>query len=549
MGLDLVGAIAAKPTEISRERGGAKDAGFPALMDSVLDGASERPKPEAPTRKTSSDATERRQETAASHDGERREARPSEARGAEKAASRRSEKQASDAEPEAADSEAPLAADSAKQEVGEREPSSADEDSLAREEEAAELVAAASAPIWTPEVAAAVPDLEGVGPVDAGAAGPVLEVLAPDLELAGEEVRSAASEDAFGFVAETDRVESEPITKAPTTIVDARAREAALSVVATLEEGEAKDESGAPVLAAEEAPVARTETLAPLARSESGELRRDADALDPRRLERFEVGTRAAEVAGRSAIAQTGLGSDSASPGAQRDGGSAPKLVLEVPDAKAGEPAPTAAATPASAFVEASLRGASEGASQGRLDASAFANLNRTPEAAPALPTGRPQPAAAPDAIAIQADWLATRGGGSARLVLHPPELGEIAIRVTVRQQSVGVVMVAQTALAHSMAEEQGDRLAQAFSHRDLRLDQFEVRRGDPSDSSSTGQFGSSDAGARERERAGEGRDGESGRDAAGGRAARDRNGERAQPVVPPRIVTTAHAAGIDLRI
>jgi flagellar hook-length control protein FliK len=160
---------------------------------------------------------------------------------------------------------------------------------------------------------------------------------------------------------------------------------------------------------------------------------------------------------------------------------------------------------------------------------------------------GRTLPTAAPDAIAVQADWLATRGGGTARLVLNPPELGEIAIRVTVRQQAVEVVMVAQTALAHSMAEDQGDRLSQAFASRDLRLEQFEVRRGDPSDSSGTGQFGSSDAGARERDRAQDQRDVDRGGFGGQGLRRGGAVGEAGAP--PPRVASNGRAAGIDLRI
>ncbi len=116
-------------------------------------------------------------------------------------------------------------------------------------------------------------------------------------------------------------------------------------------------------------------------------------------------------------------------------------------------------------------------------------------EAPPAGAAPPPPPAA--DALAVQTEWLATRGGGSARLVLHPPELGEIAIRVTLREGSVDVVMIAHEAAAKAIAEEQSDRLAQAFSNRDLRMGSFEVRQAETrvaSEADVEAQLGNPDA-------------------------------------------------------
>lgn len=114
-----------------------------------------------------------------------------------------------------------------------------------------------------------------------------------------------------------------------------------------------------------------------------------------------------------------------------------------------------------------------------------------------APPAGAAPPAPAADALAVQTEWLATRGGGSARLVLHPPELGEIAIRVRVRDGSVDVVMIAHEAAAKAIAEEQSDRLAQAFSTRDLRMGSFEVRQAETRAAAEAGpeaQLGNPDA-------------------------------------------------------
>ena len=164
----------------------------------------------------------------------------------------------------------------------------------------------------------------------------------------------------------------------------------------------------------------------------------------------------------------------------------------------------------------------------------------------PAAP-GTPSPVVASEAIAVQTEWLATRGGGTARLVLHPPELGEMAIRVTLRGGAVDVVMVAQEAMAAGVADEQSERLAQAFAGRDLRLDQFEVRRGDPGalDLDSDGRFAESGAGDGR-----EARGDEADRDGRGGRGRPGTRGDGSEPTPVPRIATiVADTGGVDLRI
>ena len=172
-------------------------------------------------------------------------------------------------------------------------------------------------------------------------------------------------------------------------------------------------------------------------------------------------------------------------------------------------------------------------------------------EMTPAAPAGS-SPAAPSEAISVQTEWLATRGGGTARLVLHPQELGEVAIRVTLRGASVEVVMVAQEAAAQSIAEDQADRLFQALASRDLRMDQFEVRRGEPGDLSQTGgdRFAESDDG---QERSGDGqRSADEQQTSASDRGSRRGLAGRAAGgvEVPPRIVSVAETAkGVDLRI
>lgn len=156
---------------------------------------------------------------------------------------------------------------------------------------------------------------------------------------------------------------------------------------------------------------------------------------------------------------------------------------------------------------------------------------------------GSPQPVAASEAISIQTEWLATRGGGTARMVLHPAELGEIAIRVTLRNGAVDVVMVAQEAAAQGVAEEQSERLAQAFANRDLRLENFEVRRGGAEElpDGAMGQFAESETE----------RDGRPGEEESGGKRgqAGGVESEGEAPVAVPRILTRAPETGVDLRI
>jgi flagellar hook-length control protein FliK len=295
-------------------------------------------------------------------------------------------------------------------------------------------------------------------------------------------------------------------------------------------------------VAIESAPITRP-VGAPVARPAAARPETSLRATDTSAL-------RAEQAAARPELAAPSSGGDREN--ASQDRAARPQATLvpavEVPRAESPDAAQAAVSAPAASDIADSAAATQDFAVADRVDVVPPSQTMRAPEPLSPMQTGRPMPAAAPDAIAIQTDWLATRGGGTARLVLHPPELGEIAIRVTVRNQAVDVVMVAHTALAHQVAEDQSDRLSAAFAHRDLRLEQFEIRRGDPSDASSTGQFGSSDAGARERERA---QDEQRSADRGGfGRGGLRRGGIGGDAVAPaPRIVSADRAAAIDLRI
>lgn len=92
--------------------------------------------------------------------------------------------------------------------------------------------------------------------------------------------------------------------------------------------------------------------------------------------------------------------------------------------------------------------------------------------AAGAAPT--PAPVAA-EAVPLHVEWLAARGGGAARVHLHPPELGEIQLSVRVRGGAVDVVIRAQEPAAQRLIAEGRLGLVDALAARELRVEQLEV--------------------------------------------------------------------------
>ncbi len=108
------------------------------------------------------------------------------------------------------------------------------------------------------------------------------------------------------------------------------------------------------------------------------------------------------------------------------------------------------------------------------------AALRAEGSAAPALfATERPalQQAAAPNTgpILERIAWLAEQGGGSARLHLDPPALGELEIVVRVRGRRVDVHLRAEEAGAQQAVLESRDRLVEALAIKDFRVDEFSV--------------------------------------------------------------------------
>ena len=552
MNVDSARTVEVQSSESPRERSGVKGTGFPALMESVLGPPSEmakaaRPEADEPADGRSRARAQRTDSGAVRKQGPR------------------------DGEPEIVPDEQSVASPA----PGARPETEPDDEQDASREDASETVGVVppmDAPVWQIAAALAVPEVVAMA---SGIA------VAPDGQNGGEDSIDAVAEPALAAPG-GEVVASAPVPVADNAlgdavvgrppIVEGEARQAAVAVVEAATSKRADESEPVAAVATEQR---HSETVQPVKAVEPAEqaIRVVAEVAVVRtesREPRTPVANRDGRPSGLDApelrannevLSPNPNGSvDLGSGGSPRDGQTPPQVRTNAPVERAsGEAAAmggVSAEAPTTGIGEASLRGGEASAQVGAdamvpsapTSATAAATATSTtasPQAAPQ--TERAQPGPAADAITIQTDWLATRGGGSARLVLSPPELGEIVIRVSVRQQSVEVVMVAQTALAHSMAQDQSDRLAQAFAHRDLRLDQFEVRRADPSDSSSTGQFGSSDTGARERDRA-EDQSGVQG-DVAGGGSRRRLGVADGGAVSPPRFVSTERASGIDLRI
>lgn len=547
MPIDRVRSFEAEPAGAPRERASGKASDFSALMQSVLGPAGEPPSAAAEAREA---RASRGENTSPGRDA--RPAAPSSRKPA-----RGEKKDETTSEPAVADDGALRSESGVVEAASEGEPEEREVDASAAAIEA-ELLAGASMPAWEAAAPLAVPGLEAVArSVNDDASRAAAETVQ---SVAAMEERGGSGLDApQGPAIAPEEIALAEATGGRSVLADPKARAGFLA--ALQQARSAGDEASAAVGDEAVAVDAAPADAEPRIPGERAGASREA-ASEARGLATDVPRAAAADPASRSAVDSSTLGStpvrrEGAPSGSDRGSEESPgRRGNETP-----QPAPMPverASAESRAVASAAIEGATAGVAETtpgspetsaslRIEVPAPAPPARAPEPTTAMQPGRTLPTAAPDAIAIQADWLATRGGGTARLVLNPPELGEIAIRVTVRQQAVEVVMVAQTALAHSMAEDQGDRLSQAFASRDLRLEQFEVRRGDPGDSSGTGQFGSSDAGTRERERAQDDREVDRG---GFGGAGPHPSGRAAESVAPaPRIGSKARAAGIDLRI
>jgi flagellar hook-length control protein FliK len=77
--------------------------------------------------------------------------------------------------------------------------------------------------------------------------------------------------------------------------------------------------------------------------------------------------------------------------------------------------------------------------------------------------------------VPVRVEWLARRGGGTARLELDPPQLGRVEMLVRLRGSEVEVVIAASEPLAQAAIHAQRTQLAESLAARDLRLGQLDV--------------------------------------------------------------------------
>jgi hypothetical protein len=105
----------------------------------------------------------------------------------------------------------------------------------------------------------------------------------------------------------------------------------------------------------------------------------------------------------------------------------------------------------------------------------------------PMAPTVQTPAAGTPaEALPVHAEWLAARGGGTARLRLHPPELGEVELSVRVRGSTVQVSIQTENAEAGRAALDGRELLLEALASRELRVEQLVVRSPDGVTTSTT---------------------------------------------------------------
>lgn len=103
------------------------------------------------------------------------------------------------------------------------------------------------------------------------------------------------------------------------------------------------------------------------------------------------------------------------------------------------------------------------------------ASAVRLAAAGPAAGAPPAPPAAPVEALPTHVEWLAARGGGSARVQLHPPHLGSVDLSVRLRGNRVEVSIVSPSAEARGLVEGAQQLLGEALASRELRLDQLHV--------------------------------------------------------------------------
>jgi hypothetical protein len=163
------------------------------------------------------------------------------------------------------------------------------------------------------------------------------------------------------------------------------------------------------------------------------------------------------------------------------------------------------------------------------------------PEPALAAVVRAPEAGTPAEALPMHAEWLAARGGGTARLRLHPPELGEVELSVRVRGSTVQVSIQTEQAEAGKAALDGRELLFEALASRELRVEQLVVRS--PEGVTTTADPGDAEDGLSEQLR--DQSEGSSERDEP-----RPRGRETEAPAEPlPDDSRPASGSAVDLRI
>ncbi len=97
------------------------------------------------------------------------------------------------------------------------------------------------------------------------------------------------------------------------------------------------------------------------------------------------------------------------------------------------------------------------------------------PNAAPSSRASVPMRAVPAEAVATRIEWLAERGGGTARVRLDPPSLGEIEIEVRMRGGVAEVVLRTSERATHAMLAGERAAVTHILAARDVRVDEFSV--------------------------------------------------------------------------
>jgi flagellar hook-length control protein FliK len=156
-------------------------------------------------------------------------------------------------------------------------------------------------------------------------------------------------------------------------------------------------------------------------------------------------------------------------------------------------------------FLDRPVDAAPQRATQPSVTSAAEANAASTAGVQPGTPSAEPVASARPErvvsantlpeAVADVVQGAVLRGDSEVRLVLNPPELGHLDIRIVTSEGGLRVQMEAAQSGARDLIEQALPSLQQGLEARDLRVDRLEVRATDTGrgsfDSNGAGQGGS----------------------------------------------------------